>query len=126
MCSILPQEIFVIIMAIFHLFVTMTKVRLDQKKKRTIPIFFKGKLYLFNTTTASQSCCSVDKSSPTLFNPMNCSTPGFPVLYCLLEFTQIHATESVMLSNHLILCHPLLLWPSIFPSIKIFSSESTL
>ena len=57
---------------------------------------------------------------------MNCSIPGFPVLHYLLEFAQILATESVMLSNYLILCHPLLLWPSIFPSIKIFSSDSAL
>ena len=41
----------------------------------------------------------------------------------LLKFTSI---ESVMLSNHLILFHPLLLWPSIFPSIKVFSNESAL
>ena len=34
--------------------------------------------------------------------------------------------ESVMTSNHLILCHPLLLWPSIFPSIRVFSNESAL
>ena len=34
--------------------------------------------------------------------------------------------ESVMLSNHLILCHPLLLLPSIFPSIRVFSNESVL
>ena len=36
------------------------------------------------------------------------------------------STESVMPSNHLILCHPLLLLPSIFPSIRVFSNESTL
>ena len=34
--------------------------------------------------------------------------------------------ESVMPSNHLILCHPLLLLPSIFPSLRVFSNESTL
>ena len=39
----------------------------------------------------------------------------------LLKFMSI---ESVMLSNHLILCHPLLLLPSIFPSIRVFSNES--
>ena len=42
------------------------------------------------------------------------------------EFAQIHAFELVMQSNHLILCCPLLLLPSIFPSIRIFSNESTL
>ena len=58
--------------------------------------------------------------------------PGFPVLYCLLGFAQIYihrindAIKSVMPSNHLILCHPLLLLPSVFPSIRVFSSESAL
>ena len=42
---------------------------------------------------------------------------------CLLKFMSI---ESVMPSNHLILCHPLLLLPSIFPSIRVFSNESVL
>ena len=35
-------------------------------------------------------CCSITKLCPTLFDPMDCSTPGFPVLHCLLEFTQTH------------------------------------
>ena len=52
--------------------------------------------------------------------------PGFPVLHYLLEFTKIHVNESVMLSNHLILCCPLLLLPSMFPSIRVFSNESVL
>ena len=43
----------------------------------------------------------------SLCHPVDCSTPGSPVLPCLLEFAQIHV-ESVMLSNHLILCGPLL------------------
>ena len=55
---------------------------------------------------------------------MNCSTPGLPVHYQLAEFTQTH--EWVMPSNHLILCHPLLLLPPIPPSIRGFSNESTL
>ena len=57
---------------------------------------------------------------------MNCSTPGCPVLHYLLEFAQIHVHELVMLFNHLILCHPLLLLPSVFPSIRVFSNESAL
>ena len=45
----------------------------------------------------------------------------------LLEFSQIHQKfESVILSNHLILCHPLLPLPSVFPSIRVFSNESAL
>ena len=35
-------------------------------------------------------CCSVDKSCPTLCDPMECSKPGFPVLHYLLEFAQVH------------------------------------
>ena len=37
-----------------------------------------------------KDCCSVAKSCPTLCNPMDCSTPGFPVLHCLPEFAQTH------------------------------------
>ena len=58
--------------------------------------------------------------------PMNRSTPGLPVHHQLPEFTQTHAHESVMSYNHLILCRPLLLPPSIFPSIRVFSNESFL
>ena len=61
---------------------------------------------------------SVAQSYPTLCNPMDFSTPVLPVHYLLLESTQ---TQSVMPSNHLILCHPLLP-PSIFPSIRVFSN----
>ena len=57
---------------------------------------------------------------------MDCSTPGFSVLHHLPELAQIMSIESVMPSNHLILCHPLLLLPSIFPSIRVFSDESAL
>ena len=57
---------------------------------------------------------------------MDCSMPGFPVLHYLLEFSQTHSIESMMPSNHLTLCCPLLLLLSIFPSIRIFSSESAL
>ena len=57
---------------------------------------------------------------------MDYSTPGFPVHHQLPELTQLMFIESVMPSNHLILCRPLLLLPSICPSIKVFSSESVL
>ena len=52
--------------------------------------------------------------------------PGFPVLHYLLKFVQLMSIESVMPSNHLILCHPLLLLPSIFPNTRVFSNESAL
>ena len=61
-----------------------------------------------------------------LCDPMNCSTPGLPVHHQLLEFTKPMSVESVMPSSHLILCRPLLLLPSIPPSITVFSNESTL
>ena len=51
---------------------------------------------------------------------------GFPVLHYLLEFTHIMPIESVMPSNRLILCCPLLLLPPISPSIRVFSNESAL
>ena len=70
--------------------------------------------------------CSVAKSCPTLCDTMHCSTPGFPVLHYLPELAQTHVHWSVMPSNHLILCHPLLLLPSIFPSIRVFSNKSAL
>ena len=61
-----------------------------------------------------------------LCDPMDCSTPGLPVYHQLLEFTQTLSIESVMPSNHLILCRPLLCLPSIFSSIRVFSDESVL
>ena len=51
-------------------------------------------------------------------DPMDCSTPGFPVHHPLPELAQTHI--------HLILCRPLLLLPSIFSSIRVFSNESAL
>ena len=56
---------------------------------------------------------------------MDCSTPGFPVHHQLPELAQLMSIESVMPSNHLILS-PLLLLPTVFPHIKVFSSESAL
>ena len=67
-------------------------------------------------------CCSVTKSCLTLWNPMNCSMPDSPS-QSLLKFMSI---ESVILSKHLILCRPLLLIPSVFLSIRVFSSEPAL
>ena len=52
--------------------------------------------------------------------------PCFPVLYHLPEFAQTMSTESVMLSNHLILYRSLFLLPSIFPSISLFQRVGSL
>ena len=63
---------------------------------------------------------------PILCNLMDCSTPGFPVFPIFQSLLKLMSIESVMPSNHFIFCHPLLLLPSIFPSIRGISSESTL
>ena len=67
-------------------------------------------------------CCSVAQSCPTLCDPMDCSTPGFPVLHHLPELAQTHV-HGVGDAICLILCHPLLFLPSIFPSIRVFSAS---
>ena len=54
---------------------------------------------------------------------MDCSTPGFPVPHHLLELSKFMSIALVMPSSHLILCHSLLLLPSIFPSIRVFPTE---
>ena len=61
-----------------------------------------------------------------LCDPMDCSTPGLPVITNSQSLLKLMSIESVMPSNHLILCHPLLLLLSTFPSIRVFSSESVL
>ena len=74
------------------------------------------------------SSCSVGKSCLTLCDPMNCSTSGFLVLYCLtlLSLPKLKPIESVLPSNHLMICQPLLLLLSIFPRIRVFSNELAL
>ena len=69
---------------------------------------------------------SVAQSCPTLCDPMNRSTPGLLVHHQLLSLLKLMSNELVMPSNHLILYHPLLFPPSIFPSIRVFSNESFL
>ena len=56
----------------------------------------------------------------------NSATPWTAACQASLSITKFMSIESVMPSNHLILCHPLLLLPSIFPSIRVFSNESVL
>ena len=61
----------------------------------------------------------------TLCSLMDCSTPGLPIHHQLPELLKLMSIESVMSSNHLILCCPLIS-PSILPSIRVFSNESVL
>ena len=69
---------------------------------------------------------SVAHSCPTLCDPMDCSTPlslSITIFHSLPKFMSI---ELVIPSNYLILCHPLLLLPSMFPCIRVFSNDSAL
>ena len=71
-------------------------------------------------------CCSISKSCPTVCNPTDCSMPGFPVHHQLPELAQTHVYP---VGDAIQPCHPrspLLLLPSIFLSIKVFSNESVL
>ena len=82
--------------------------------------------FLFVQLLICYCYCSFAKSCLALCNSMNYSMPGSlssTTFQSLLRFMSI---ESMMLSNHLILCHPLLLLPSLFPSIKVSSKESAL
>ena len=74
----------------------------------------------------SQSVSSVAQSCPTLCDPMNHSRPGLPAITNSQSLPKLMSIKSVMPFNHLILCHPLLLLPSIFPNIRVFSAESAL
>ena len=71
-------------------------------------------------------CCSVAKLYVTLCALVDCSMQfslSVTISQNLLKFIFI---ESVMLSHHLILCHVLLILPSVFPSMRVFSNESAL
>ena len=65
-------------------------------------------------------------SHVTLCDPTDCSTPGFLSFTISRRFLRLMSIESVMPSNHLIPCHPLLFLPSVFPRIRVFPSESAL
>ena len=69
---------------------------------------------------------SVAQSCPTLCDPMNCARQASLSITNSRSSLKLMPIESVMPSSHLILCRPLLLLPSIFPSIRVFSNESTL
>ena len=71
-------------------------------------------------------CCSVSKTCPTLCDPWTTAIQAFPRFTISQSLLKLMSIESVILSNHLILCQPLLLLPSIFPSIRVFSNESVL
>ena len=75
---------------------------------------------------SSVQSSSVAQSCLTLCNPMKHSMEASLSITNSQSLPKLMSIESVMPSNHLILCHPLLLPPSIFPSIRVFSNESSL
>ena len=81
---------------------------------------------MLNAVRRENHFSSVAQLCLTRYDPMNCSTPGFPVLHYLLETAQTPVHQVSDASNHLILCRPILLLPSVFPSIRVSSSESAL
>ena len=70
-------------------------------------------------------CCSVTQSCPTLYDPWMAVCQVF-LSFSIWRLLKLMSIKLVMPSNHLILCCPLLLLPSIFPSIRVFSNESVL
>ena len=95
---------------------------------RTSPFYlvfsFNNDLYINRDSFPYTCCCSVAKLCLTLCDPMGCSMPGSPVPHHLLEFAQVHVHWISDAIQHLILCLLILLLPSMFPSIRVFSSDS--
>ena len=88
-------------------------------------------MYVYMYVCTSWVKDGVVQSNQTLCDPSTqglgfCSTPGFPVLHCFLGLLKLMSTESMMPSNHHILCRPLLLLPSVFGSMRVFSNGPTL
>ena len=68
----------------------------------------------------------VFSNESALWEPRDCSMPGFSIHHQLPELAQTHVHRVGDAISHLTLCHPLLLLPSVFPIIRVFSSESVL
>ena len=76
--------------------------------------------------TSWYCCCPVTQSFPTLSDPWHAARQAFLSFTTSRRLFRLRSIESVMPSNHVILCNPLLLLPSILPSIRIFSNEHAL
>ena len=83
-------------------------------------------LVLRKAEKCSSCCCSVAQLCLTLCDLMDCSMPTFLFFTISRSLLKFMSCIELMSSNHLILCHSLLLLPSIFPSIRVFSNESAL
>ena len=99
-------------------------------------IFYVGLQFIYSVVLASGvehsdlavicGCCLVAQSCLTLCDSMNCSSKSFLSFTIYQSLLKLMPIESVMPSNHLILCRCLLLLSSVFPSIRVFSNEPAL
>ena len=104
----------------------MGKRRAEFKGERTSDSGHKQVRWILWLQTTKKLDCSIAQSCPTLHDPVDYRMPGFPVLTISQNLLKFMSIESVIPSNHLILCCPLLLLPSVFSSIRVFSNESVL
>ena len=123
-----------LICSVFHLSVQNSKsllfffkfleLKYIQERKGNIHFLKKTptKCHVMCTWSLLLFSCQVMSDS----DPMDCCTPGFSVFTISQSLLKFMSIELVMLSNHFILYYPLLLLPSIFPSIRVFSSELAL
>ena len=100
----------------------ITHFSIDTKLPSYFLIYLNNECWVFNAVQLS----SITQLCLTLCSPMNYSTPGLLSNTISQSLPKLRSIESVMPFNHFILCHPLLLPPSIFPSIRVFSNESAL
>ena len=112
--------------SIVFLLINNVVVKRSTDFNRLAEDFWKGVISFSSVQFSSVQFSSVAQSCPTLCNPMDCSMPGFPVHHQLLEPTQthVHWVSDAIQPSHL--CHPCLLLPSIFSSIRIFPNKSVL
>ena len=102
-------------------------VTLEPKKIKSVTSSTFSPSICINPSVNSIQFSSVQSlSCVLLYDPMDCSLPDSMSLTNSQSLLKLMSTESVMASNHLIFCHPLLLPPSIFPRIRVFSNESVL
>ena len=99
----------------------------DQGTSRSYVWLWPSSLFVVCSYDKDQSVqfSSVAQSCPTLYNPVNRSTPVLLVHHNSQSSLKLMCIKSVMPSSHLILCCPLLLLPPIPPSIRVLSNEST-
>ena len=98
----------------------------DFENIKCLVIPWKVRCFCSKPMKKADCCCSVAELCPTLCDPMDCSMPGFPVLHHLWKFAQthVHWVSDAIQPSHLLLS--LLLLPSSFPSVRVFSSKLVL